>query len=318
MDKIGKLKKEDIVDLSKIKGFIWFDGEIIDWQDANVHLLTHTLHYGLGVFEGVRAYNTPKGSSIFRLDDHTDRLFKSAETVSMKLPFSQIQLNDAHKQMIKLNNLTEAYIRPMCFYGSEGMGLRADNLEVHCMVAAWEWPSYMDPEAREKGIKVKLSSYTRQVRNPVSSAKVNGNYVHSIVALNEALSEGFDEALMLDAEGNVAEGSGENFFIVKDNILFTPDLEASLDGITRRTILDLAKELNINCKIRKLKVEDVFGADEAFFSGTAAEVVPINSLDNKQIGKGGRGPITEKLQRTYFDQVRGVREVNQNWHTLVE
>ena len=318
MDKIGKLNKEDIVDLSKIKGSIWFDGEIIDWQDANVHLLTHTLHYGLGVFEGVRAYNTPKGSSIFRLDDHTDRLFKSAETVSMKLPFSQIQLNDAHKQMIKLNNLTEAYIRPMCFYGSEGMGLRADNLEVHCMVAAWEWPSYMDPEAREKGIKVKLSSYTRQVRNPVSSAKVNGNYVHSIVALNEALSEGFDEALMLDAEGNVAEGSGENFFIVKDNILFTPDLEASLDGITRRTILDLAKELNINCKISKLKVEDVFGADEAFFSGTAAEVVPINSLDNKQIGKGGRGPITEKLQRTYFDQVRGVREVNQNWHTLVE
>ena len=318
MDKIGKLKKEDIVDLSKIKGSIWFDGEIIDWQDANVHLLTHTLHYGLGVFEGVRAYNTPKGSSIFRLDDHTDRLFKSAETVSMKLPFSQIQLNDAHKQMIKLNNLTEAYIRPMCFYGSEGMGLRADNLEVHCMVAAWEWPSYMDPEAREKGIKVKLSSYTRQVRNPVSSAKVNGNYIHSIVALNEALSEGFDEALMLDAEGNVAEGSGENFFIVKDNILFTPDLEASLDGITRRTILDLAKELNINCKISKLKVEDVFGADEAFFSGTAAEVVPINSLDNKQIGKGGRGPITEKLQRTYFDQVRGVREVNQNWHTLVE
>ena len=274
------------MDLSKIKGSIWFDGEIIDWKDANVHVLTHTLHYGLGVFEGVRAYNTPKGSSIFRLEDHTDRLFKSAETVSMKIPFSQIQLNDAHKQVIKLNNLTEAYIRPMCFYGSEGMGLRADNLEVHCMVAAWEWPSYMEPEAREKGIKVKLSSYTRQVRNPVSSAKVNGNYVHSIVALNEALSEGFDEALMLDAEGNIAEGSGENFFIVKDNVLITPDLDASLDGITRRTILDLAKELNINFEIKKLKVEDVLEADEAFFSGTAAEVVPINSLDNKQIGEG--------------------------------
>jgi len=306
------------VDLSKIKGSIWFDGEIIDWQDANVHVLTHTLHYGLGVFEGVRAYNTPKGSSIFRLEDHTDRLFKSAETVSMKIPFSKIQLNDAHKQIIKLNNLTEAYIRPMCFYGSEGMGLRADNLEVHCMVAAWEWPSYMEPEAREKGIKVKLSSYTRQVRNPVSSAKVNGNYVHSIVALNEALSKGFDEALMLDAEGNIAEGSGENFFIVKDNILITPDLDASLDGITRRTILDLAKELNINFEIKKLKVEDVLEADEAFFSGTAAEVVPINSLDNKQIGEGGRGPITEQLQSTYFDQVRGVREGNQHWHTLVE
>ena len=318
MDKIGFLNKEDIVDLSKIKGSIWFDGEIIDWQDANVHVLTHTLHYGLGVFEGVRAYNTPKGSSIFRLEDHTDRLFKSAETVSMKIPFSKIQLNDAHKQIIKLNNLTEAYIRPMCFYGSEGMGLRADNLEVHCMVAAWEWPSYMEPEAREKGIKVKLSSYTRQVRNPVSSAKVNGNYVHSIVALNEALSKGFDEALMLDAEGNIAEGSGENFFIVKDNILITPDLDASLDGITRRTILDLAKELNINFEINKLKVEDVLEADEAFFSGTAAEVVPINSLDNKQIGEGGRGPITEQLQSTYFDQVRGAREGNQNWHTFVD
>ena len=306
------------MDLSKIKGSIWFDGEIIDWQEANVHLLTHTLHYGLGVFEGVRAYNTPRGSSIFRLDDHTDRLFKSAKTVSMKIPFSQIEINDAHKTVISLNNLNEAYIRPMCFYGSEGMGLRADNLQVHCMVAAWEWPSYMEPEAREKGIRVKLSSYTRQVRNPVSSAKVNGNYVHSIVALNEALAEGFDEALMLDAEGNVAEGSGENIFIVKDNTLITPDLDASLDGITRRTILDLAKELNIKYEIKKIKSEDVFNADEAFFTGTAAEVVPINSLDNILIGKGRRGPLTEQLQSTYFDQVRGAREANQGWHTLVE
>ena len=306
------------MDLSKIKGSIWFDGEIVDWQEANVHLLTHTLHYGLGVFEGVRAYNTPKGSSIFRLDDHTDRLFQSAKTVNMQIPFSQIALNEAQKKIIKLNNLTEAYIRPMCFYGSEGMGLRADNLQVHCMVAAWEWPSYMEPEAREKGIKVKLSSYKRQVRNPVSSAKVNGNYVHSIVALNEALAEGFDEALMLDAEGNVAEGSGENVFIVKDNLLITPDLEASLDGITRRTILDLAEELNIKYEIKKLKSEDVLDADEAFFSGTAAEIVPIKSLDNKQIGEGKRGPLTEKLQSTYFDQVRGVREANLNWHTLVE
>ena len=318
MDKIGILNKEEIVDLSKIKGSIWFDGEIVDWQDANVHLLTHTLHYGLGVFEGVRAYATPAGSCIFRLEDHTNRLFKSAETVSMKIPFSKMDINDAHKEVIRLNNLTEAYIRPMCFYGSEGMGLRADNLEVHCMVAAWEWPSYMEPEAREKGIKVKLSSYTRQVRNPVSSAKVNGNYVHSIVALNEALEEGFDEALMLDAEGNIAEGSGENFFIVKDGVLFTPDLDASLDGITRRTILDLAKELDVEFEIKKLKVDDVLNADEAFFSGTAAEVVPINSLDNQSIGKGSRGPLTEKLQSTYFDQVRGARKTNINWHTLVE
>jgi len=236
----------------------------------------------------------------------------------MNIPFSQIEINDAHKTVISLNNLNEAYIRPMCFYGSEGMGLRADNLQVHCMVAAWEWPSYMEPEAREKGIRVRLSSYTRQVRNPVSSAKVNGNYVHSIVALNEALAEGFDEALMLDAEGNVAEGSGENIFIVKDDTLITPDLDASLDGITRRTILDLAKELNIKYEIKKIKSEDVLNADEAFFTGTAAEVVPINSLDNILIGKGRRGPLTEQLQSTYFDQVRGAREANQGWHTLVE
>tara|TARA_Y100001936_G_C16004175_1_gene629652 strand:- start:393 stop:1313 length:921 start_codon:yes stop_codon:yes gene_type:complete len=306
------------VDLSEIEGFIWFDGEIIDWQDAKVHLLTHTLHYGLGVFEGVRAYNTPKGPCIFRLNDHTERLFKSAEVVNMKIPFSHIELNDAHKQVIRLNKLKEAYIRPMCFYGSEGMGLRADNLEVHCMVAAWEWPSYMEPEARENGIKVKLSSYRRQVGNPVSSAKVNGNYVHSIVALSEALNEGFDEALMLDAESNVAEGSGENIFIVKENVLITPDLDASLDGITRRTILELARELNIDFKIKKLKVEDVFSADEAFFTGTAAEVVPIKSLDNQQIGEGSRGPVTKKLQSAYFDQVRGARNTNHDWHTLVD
>ena len=228
------------MDLSKISGEIWFDGEMIDWQDANTHLLTHTLHYGLGVFEGVRAYATQKGPSIFRLDDHTDRLFKSAETVNMEIPYSKKVLNEAHQMVIKANNLKEAYIRPMCFYGSEGMGLRADNLKVHAMVAAWEWPSYMEPEARTKGIKVKLSSFNRQVKNPVSNAKVNGNYVHSIVALNEALENGFDEALMLDADGYVAEGSGENFFIVKEGVLYSPDLDSCLDGITRRTILALA------------------------------------------------------------------------------
>ena len=306
------------MDLSKISGEIWFDGEMIDWQDANTHLLTHTLHYGLGVFEGVRAYSTRKGPSIFRLEDHTDRLFKSAETVNMEIPYSKEVLNAAHQEVIKANNLKEAYIRPMCFYGSEGMGLRADNLKVHAMVAAWEWPSYMEPEARINGIKVKLSSFKRQVKNPVSNAKVNGNYVHSIVALNEALEDGFDEALMLDADGYVAEGSGENFFIVKENILYSPDLDSCLDGITRRTILELADELGIPYEIKKLNIEDVFEADESFFSGTAAEVVPINSLDNQPIGKGSRGPLTEKLQSIYFDQVRGARKKNINWHTLVE
>ena len=289
---------------------------MIDWQDANTHLLTHTLHYGLGVFEGVRAYNTPKGPSIFRLQDHTERLFKSASTVNMKIPFSVEKINQAHIKVIQANNLDEAYIRPMCFYGSEGMGLRADNLNVHTMVAAWEWPSYMDPEAREKGIKVKLSTYKRQVKNPVSNAKVNGNYVHSIVALTEALEAGFDEALMLDADGYVAEGSGENFFIVKDGKLYSPFLDSCLDGITRKTIIDLAMELKIPFQEKKITVEDVFDADESFFSGTAAEVVPINSLDNQKIGTGLRGPVTEKLQKTYFDQVRGEREANNGWHTF--
>ena len=305
------------MDLSKISGEIWFDGEMIDWQDANTHLLTHTLHYGLGVFEGVRAYSTRKGPSIFRLDDHTDRLFKSAETVNMEIPYSKEVINAAHQEVIKANNLKEAYIRPMCFYGSEGMGLRADNLKVHAMVAAWEWPSYMEPEARTKGIKVKLSSFNRQVKNPVSNAKVNGNYVHSIVALNEALENGFDEALMLDADGYVAEGSGENFFIVKEDVLYSPDLDSCLDGITRRTILELAEELGISYEIKKLTVEDVLEADESFFSGTAAEVVPINSLDGNTIGSGDRGPVTERLQSIYFDQVRGVRDLNLSWHTYV-
>ena len=305
------------MDLSKISGEIWFDGEMIDWQDANTHLLTHTLHYGLGVFEGVRAYSTRNGPSIFRLDDHTDRLFKSAETVNMEIPYSKEVLNAAHQEVIKANNLKEAYIRPMCFYGSEGMGLRADNLKVHAMVAAWEWPSYMEPEARTKGIKVKLSSFNRQVKNPVSNAKVNGNYVHSIVALNEALENGFDEALMLDADGYVAEGSGENFFIVKEGVLYSPDLDSCLDGITRRTILELAEELGISYEVKKLTVEDVLEADESFFSGTAAEVVPINSLDGNTIGSGDRGPVTERLQSIYFDQVRGVRDLNLSWHTYV-
>jgi len=289
---------------------------MIDWQDANTHLLTHTLHYGLGVFEGVRAYKTSKGPSIFRLQDHTERLFKSASTVNMKIPFSVENINQAHIKVIQANNLDEAYIRPMCFYGSEGMGLRADNLNVHAMVAAWEWPSYMDPEAREKGIKVKLSTYKRQVKNPVSNAKVNGNYVHSIVALTEALEDGFDEALMLDADGYVAEGSGENFFIVKDEKLYSPFLDSCLDGITRKTIIDLAMELKIPFQEKKITIEDVFDADESFFSGTAAEVVPINSLDNQKIGNGLRGPVTEKLQKTYFDQVRGEREANNGWHTF--
>jgi branched-chain amino acid aminotransferase len=305
------------LDLSKIQGSIWLDGEMVDWQEANVHVLTHTLHYGLGVFEGVRAYNTPKGPSIFRLEDHTKRLFKSAAVVNMNIPFDKKTINKAHIDVVNLNGIEESYIRPMCFYGSEGMGLRADNLKVHVMVAAWEWPSYMEPEAREKGIRVKVSSFKRQVRNPVSNAKVNGNYVTSIVALNEAMEAGFDEALMLDSEDNIAEGSGENFFIVKGGVLKTPDLDASLDGITRRTIIHLAEAMGVKVEIKKLKLNEVLDSDEAFFSGTAAEVIPINSIDNLSIGNGSRGEVTKILQSTYFDQVRGLREENLDWHTYV-
>ena len=304
--------------LSDLEGFIWFDGQIIEWKKAKVHVLTHTLHYGLGVFEGVRAYSTPKGTSIFRLNEHTERLFKSAETVGLNIPYSAEELKAAHAEVISLNNLKEAYMRPMCFFGSESLGIRADNLTVHSIVAAWEWPSYLDPETQEKGLKVKVSSYRRQIRNKLALAKVNGNYVQSIVALNEAIEQGFDETLMLDTDNFVAEGSGENFFMVKDNKLITPDLDSCLDGITRKTVIEIAEELNIDFEERKIVLEEVFNCDEAFFTGTAVEVVPINSVDNKKISDGSRGPITEKLQKTYLEQVRGKRATNADWLTTVE
>jgi branched-chain amino acid aminotransferase len=215
--------------LANRDGFIWMDGHLVDWSEAKVHVLTHTLHYGLGVFEGVRAYATKNGTKIFRLEDHTSRLFESAKAVNLEIPFSQQELNEAQKEVFRVNKLEEGYLRPMCFYGSEGMGLRADNLKVHCMVAAWEWPSYMSPEAFDNGINIKISSYKRETGNIVSRSKVNGNYVTSIMALQEAMKEGFDEALLLDDENNISEGSGENFFIVKDKVLYTPDLEASLN-----------------------------------------------------------------------------------------
>ena len=299
--------------LANREGFIWMDGQLINWADAKVHVLTHTLHYGLGVFEGVRAYSTPEGTKIFRLNDHTDRLFESAKAVNMKIPFSKQEINEAQKEVFRVNELEEGYIRPMCFYGSEGMGLRADNLKVHCIVAAWEWPSYMSPEAFEKGINIKISSYKRETGNIVSRSKVNGNYVTSIMALQEAMNEGYDEALLLDDEENISEGSGENFFIVKNKILFTPDLDASLDGITRKSIISLAEELNIKVEVKKIKLQDVLEADELFFTGTAAEVVPIRSVDKKLISDGERGEITTILQKNYFDQVRGKRDSFSEW-----
>ena len=306
------------MNLSELDGYIWFDGKIVDWKEAQTHVLTYTLHYGLGVFEGVRAYLTPKGTCVFRLHDHTERLFKSAKTIGMKIPFSSEELIEAQRKIVSLNNLKESYIRPMCFYGSEGLGIRFDNLSVHTIVAAWEWPHYMEPEAQEKGISVKVSSFKRQVRNEVANAKINGNYVQSTVALNEAIEQGFEETLLLDSEGFVAEGSGENFFMVKDNKLITPDLDACLDGITRRTIISLAKELEVDFEERKIQLEEALESDEAFFTGTAVEVMPINAIDKKSIADGLRGPITEKLQKAYLDQVRGKRSGNKDWQSPID
>ena len=296
-------------------GVIWLDGEMVPWRDAKVHVLTHTLHYGLGVFEGVRAYHTEdRGSCIFRLKEHTDRLFNSAHILAMDMPYDKETINEAQRAVVRENGLNEAYLRPMCFYGSEGMGLRADNLRTHVMVAAWEWPSYMDPDARDRGIKVRTSSYTRHhVNITMCKAKANGNYMNSMLALREALDSGAEEALLLDNEGYVAEGSGENVFVVRDNRIYTPDLTSCLDGITRRTIFSLAEELGYRIEEKRITRDEVYVADEAFFTGTAAEVVPIRELDGRTIGSGSRGPITEQLQTMYFDSVRGNRPQNPQW-----
>ena len=294
------------------------DGEMVAWRDANVHVLTHTLHYGLGVFEGVRAYKTPGGTSIFRLQEHTDRLFDSAHILGITIPFTKDELNEAQIDVFRKNELEEGYLRPMVFLGSEALGIRAKDLSVHVSIAAWPWPDYMDPDSREKGIKVRTSSYTRHhVNITMCKAKSNGNYTNSILALHEALDSGCDEALLLDNEGYVAEGSGENIFVIKDGVLHTPELTSCLSGITRATVFRLAEELNLQILERRITRDEVYIADEAFFTGTAAEVLPIQSLDGRRIGSGSRGTITEKIQKAYFDQVRGNRTVNKEWHTIV-
>jgi branched-chain amino acid aminotransferase len=300
-------------------GVIWLDGEMVPWREAKTHVLTHTLHYGLGCFEGVRAYNTANGPAIFRLDEHTNRLFNSAHILNLKVPFSKDEIKEAQLAAVRENNLDEAYLRPMIFLGSEGMGLRADNLKVHVMVAAWSWPSYMSPEAKELGIKVRTSSYTRHhVNITMCKAKANGNYMNSMLALNEAISSGCDEALLLDNEGYVAEGSGENIFILRDGVLHTPELTSCLEGITRQTILDFAQELGLTVKERRITRDEVYIADEAFFTGTAAEVLPIRELDGRVIGAGKRGPVTEKFQTMYFDAVKGETAGRSSWLSLIK
>ena len=299
-------------------GFIWMDGELVPWRDANVHVLTHTLHYGMGVFEGVRAYETTSGTDVFRLRDHTDRLFKSAHILNMRIPYDKDTINEAQLEVVRANKLRSAYIRPIAFLGSEGMGLRADNLSVHVSIAAWEWGAYLGAESLEHGIRVRTSSYTRHhVNITMCKAKAIGNYTNSIMALQEALTCGYDEALLLDNEGYVQEGSGENLFLVRNGALYTPDLTSALDGITRDTLQILAAELDIPVYEKRITRDEVYIADEAFFTGTAAEVTPIREADNRTIGNGNRGPITEQLQTLYFEQVHGRRDQNKQWLTPV-
>jgi len=299
-------------------GVIWMDGEMVPWRDANVHVLTHTLHYGMGVFEGVRAYAAEQGAAIFRMREHTERLFNSAHIVNMAMPFDKQEINEAMLESVRENNLTSAYLRPMVFYGSEGMGLRADNLKVHVMVAAWEMGAYLGAEGIENGIRVKTSSFSRHhVNVTMCRAKANGHYINSMMALAEAMHDGYDEALLLDTSGYVMEGSGENIFIVRDGALYTPDLTSALDGITRRTIFTLAADLGLTIHERRITRDEVYIADEAFFTGTAAEVTPIRELDGRAIGSGERGPITKQLQNAYFDQVHGRCDLYPEWLSYI-
>lgn len=295
-------------------GFIWYDGELKPWRECTTHVLTYSLHYGVGCFEGVRAYKTPKGTAIFRLQEHTRRLFNSAKILGMKMPWSEDTLNQAQLEVLRANKLDSAYLRPMVFYGAEGMGLRADNLKTHVIVAAWTWGSYLGAENMERGIRVKTSSFNRHHPNAATlRAKANGNYINSMMALNEVLKDGYDEALTLDTQGYIAEGSAENIFLVIRGELHTPDLTACLDGITRRTVMQLAQDNGLKVIERRITRDEVYVADEAFFTGTAAEVTPIREIDNRPIGNGSRGPITEKLQKQYLQLVKGESSQYPEW-----
>ncbi len=299
-------------------GVIWYDGKMVPWRDANTHVLTHTLHYGLGVFEGLRAYETTQGPAIFRLKEHTDRLFNSAHIFMMKIPYDKATIMQAQCDVVKQNNLTSGYIRPIAFYGAEAMGLSARTLSVHVAIAAWPWGTYLGPESLENGIRVKTSSFTRHhVNVNMCRAKSVATYANSILANQEVALNGYDEALLLDVDGYVAEGSGENIFIIKQGKIYTPDLTSCLEGITRASILELAAEIGVPVIEKRITRDEVYCADEAFFSGTAAEVTPIRELDNRIIGPGKRGPITTQIQSLFFDCVKGKAKNHANWLTLV-
>ena len=300
-------------------GKIWMDGQLVDWRDAKIHVLTHTLHYGCGAFEGVRAYNTVNGTAIFRLEEHTDRLFNSAKILRMKMPFTKEQVNEAQKLVVRENNLESCYLRPLVWLGSEKLGVSPRGNTVHVMIAAWAWGAYLGEEGMNRGIRVKTSSYTRHhVNITMTQAKAVSNYSNSILANMEALDDGYDEALLLDASGFVSEGAGENVFVVKDGVVYTPDLSAgALNGITRNTVMHICEDLGIKLVQKRITRDEIYIADECFFSGTAAEITPIRELDRVEIGTGSRGPITQKIQDAFFDIVNGRNAKYAKWLSKV-
>ena len=300
-------------------GQIWLDGQLVDWRDAKIHVLTHTLHYGCGAFEGVRAYNTAGGTAIFRLQEHTQRLFNSAKILRMTIPFTQDQVNEAQKEVVRVNKLESCYLRPLTWIGSEKLGVSPKGNTIHLMVAAWAWGAYLGEEGMKRGIRVKTSSYARHhVNITMTQAKAVSNYSNSILANMEALDDGYDEALLLDTSGFVSEGAGENVFVIKDGVVYTPDLSAgALNGITRNTVLHICDDLGIKLVQKRITRDECYIADEMFFTGTAAEVTPIRELDRVQIGIGERGPVTEKIQSAFFDIVNGRNPKYAHWLTKV-
>ena len=297
------------------KKLIWKNGSFEKWNDTNVHILSHTLHYGTGVFEGVRAYETSAGPAIFRLEEHTKRLFDAAEKINIKIPFSEEEINNVQCEVLNKNNLDEGYIRPIVYLGNEGLGLRAKDLSVNVAIAAWEWPSYMDPQAKKNGISVIKSSH-RQYENPLHSGhKIIGTYFSNTMALHEAIDNGADEAIMMDKNGFISEGSGENIFLVKNNIVFTPTIDHCLNGITRQSVIQIANDFDIEVSEKNIKFDELVDADEAFFTGTAVEITPVTTLNGKYINNGKRGKITKKLQEAFQEIISGKNSSYNSWLT---
>lgn len=299
--------------------YVWFNGELIKFEDAKVHILTHTLHYGLGVFEGIRCYNTKKGPAIFRNIEHIERLFNSAHICYMKIPFTREEIRKAIHETIKANGFKDCYIRPIAFYSSGAMGLNPLNNRVDVAIICWEWGAYLGEEGLNRGIRCKISSFNRHhVNVSMTKAKVCGNYVNSQLAKIEALMDGYDEALMLDVDGHVAEGSGENIFIVRKGVVKTPPATGILEGITRDTVIRLIKDLGLELREDRITRDEIYIADEVFLCGTAAEITPVREVDRRTIGDGLPGPITKKLQDLYFKVVRGEIEKYEHWLDYVE